>query len=99
MPLPPIPPIGGLDPSQFAEIAKPAPPAPGFGDMVQRGLEQVSGLEQRADAMTQSMATGGDVQIHELMVANTEAQLGIELLSQVRDKAVMAYQEIMRIQL
>lgn len=98
MPIPAIPPIGGFDP-RIAEIAKPASPAPGFGDMIQDGLEQVSGLQHRADAMTQSMATGGDVQIHELMVANTEAQLSIELLSQIRDKAVMAYQEIMRIQL
>lgn len=98
MPIPAIPPLGGIEPSKLAEIAKPASPAPGFGEMIQNGLEQVSGLEQRADGLTETLATGGDVQIHDVMVANTEAQLGIELLSQIRDKAVMAYQEIMRIQ-
>jgi flagellar hook-basal body complex protein FliE len=63
-----------------------------------RGLEGVSGLERQADAVTQSLATGGSAQIHDLMTATAKASLGVDLLVQVRNRAVEAYQEIMRLQ-
>jgi flagellar hook-basal body complex protein FliE len=94
-----IPPIGGIGQLGGAAAAGAAnrPPAAGFGDALGKGLAQVSGLESTADALTQSVATGGPTQIHELMVATTKAQLGVEMLSQVRNRAVEAYQEIMRL--
>lgn len=96
MAVPAIPPIGAA--GAAAGVESVSRPAPGFGDAIMRGLEQVSSLEQRADAMTQDVATGGPVQIHELMVATTEASLGIEMLAQVRNRAVEAYQQIMQLQ-
>lgn len=68
----------------------------GFGDALARGLQAVSDLEHHADAVTRSLATGGGAKVEDLMVAVTKAQLGIETLAQVRDRAVEAYQEIMR---
>lgn len=94
MAITPIPPIGSFP-------ATPAPAkaaAPGFGDALQRGLSEVSSLEASADKVTQSMATGGGAQIHDLMAATTKASLGVDLLVQVRNRAVEAYQEIMRLQ-
>jgi flagellar hook-basal body complex protein FliE len=96
MNIPAITPIGatgGLGPA-----APSGATAPGFDNALQQGLEQVSGLEQTADSLTKSVATGGPTQIHELMVATTKAQLGVDLLVQVRNRAVEAYQEIMRLQ-
>ena len=71
-------------------------PDGGFGDALQRGLQAVSDLEHRADGVAQTLATGGPATIEELMVATTKAQLGVEMLALVRDRAVEAYQEIMR---
>ena len=68
----------------------------GFGDALQKGLQAVSDLEHKADGVAQSLATGGSATVEELMVATTKAQLGVEMLSLVRDRAVEAYQEIMR---
>jgi flagellar hook-basal body complex protein FliE len=92
--LPPINGVGGVTPAGGPAAA----PAAGFGEALSRGLQNVSGLEHQADALSQSMATGGPVQIHELMVATTKAQLGVDMLVQVRNRAVEAYQEIMRLQ-
>ena len=74
------------------------PAAPGFTDALVRGLEQVSGLERAADALVTDVASGGDTQIHEVMVATTQASIGMDLLVQVRDRALDAYHEIMRLQ-
>jgi flagellar hook-basal body complex protein FliE len=96
----PIPPLGGALP--IAPIAPPgasaAPSAPGFGDALGRGLQQVSGAEHRADALMQDVATGGTASVHDLMIATTEAGLATDVLVQVRDKALEAYHEIMRMQ-
>jgi flagellar hook-basal body complex protein FliE len=100
MAIAPIPPIGAGGPIGGPAAAGGAarPAAPGFGDAIERGLQQVSQLEHNTDSVTQSIATGGGAQIHDLMIASTQAQLGVDLLVQVRNKAVEAYQEIMRLQ-
>ncbi len=100
LPIPPMPPagaagaIGGIG----AATAPVAAPAPGFADAFQNGLQAVSDLEKTADVAIQDVATGGDTSIQELMTATSQAQLGVEVLTHVRDKAVEAYQEIMRMQ-
>jgi flagellar hook-basal body complex protein FliE len=48
--------------------------------------------------MAQDIARGGETSIEELMVATTKATLTTEMLVQVRNRAVEAYQEIMRMQ-
>ena len=90
-PLPPLPPIvpgGGA-----AKVD-----AAGFGEALGKGLQQVSGLENRADALIEDVATGGTTKIHEMMAATSQAGLAVDLLVQVRDRALEAYQEVMRMQ-
>lgn len=98
MTIPPITPIAL--PQQPGPLTGAAgSPAPGFTDALANGLQQVSGLEHQADAMIQDVATGGPTKIHEVMVANAQSSLAIDLLVQVRDRGLEAYQEIMRMQL
>ena len=97
-----IAPIGGLP--AFPQVGAAAtaatrPAIPGFGDALANGLQQVSDLEHRADVMATDVATGGPTKVHELMVATTESALAVDLLVAVRDRAMEAYQEIMRMQL
>ena len=81
-------------------VATPPPTAasPSFGDAIAGSIDQVSQLEFAADAAIQDVAAGGDTTIHELMTATSKAQLGVELMATVRDRAVEAYTEIMRMQ-
>ena len=96
-----IPPLGAVGPlpSLPAVATPPAPAGDGFADALMNGLQQVSGLEHRADAMIEDVAVGGSTQVHEVMVATTESALAVDMLVQVRDRAMEAYAEVMRMQL
>ena len=92
--LPPLPPLGAANSTSASQ-----PPATGFGAALGRGLQQVSELEHEADVMAADIATGGPTKVHELMVATTESSLAVDMLVQVRDRALEAYHEVMRLQL
>ena len=70
-----------------------------FGELVTDGLQQVSRLEFTADAAVQDLAAGGPTRIEDVMIATSQAELGIQMLARVRDRALEAYQEIMRMPL
>lgn len=61
-------------------------------------LDQVSSLTQSADKAATGVATGSVEDIHTFTVAASKAQLGVELTVALRNKAVEAYQDIMRMQ-
>ena len=70
----------------------------GFGDMVAKALQSVQQTQTNADALAQSAATGnGDPA--EFMIAATQANLATELTVAVRNKAVEAFNDIMRMQI
>ena len=96
-----IPPISGVPAATGGVAAGSATQAPanGFGDTIANALEAVSEAEFNADALATDVALGGDTSVQELMVAMTKASLSVDLLVQVRNKAVEAYQEIMRMQI
>ena len=86
---------GGMAPMEQAN----GNPAPGFTQALADGIQQVSQLEHQADALIQDVATGGPTKVHEAMIANTQSALAVDMLVQVRDRGLEAYQEIMRMQL
>ena len=96
----PIGPISGITSIVRPTTERtPAADADGtFADKIGNALQSVSAGERSADVMAQSVAAGGDVPIHELMISTTKATLAVETLVQVRNRAVEAYQEVMRMQ-
>jgi flagellar hook-basal body complex protein FliE len=98
MVIPPIGSVGAGAPVAGAGAPKPAAPGADFGEAMARGVQQVSDAEKAADAAALDVATGGPTGIHDLMAATSKASLSVDLLVQVRNRAVEAYQEIMRIQ-
>lgn len=81
------------------ETGGPAQPHDGsFGDVLNRAMKQLEGLQANADAATLQLVSGQPVEIHEAMLAMEEASLGLQLAVQVRNKVMEAYQEIMRTQ-
>jgi flagellar hook-basal body complex protein FliE len=63
-----------------------------------QSLQKVSDLTGTADSLAEGVATGQLSDIHQLTTAAAKAQLGVELTVAVRNRAVEAYQEIMRMQ-
>ena len=52
-----------------------------------------------SDTKLRELATGGTANLHDVMISLEKAKLSMELLLQVRNKALEAYQELMRTQL
>jgi flagellar hook-basal body complex protein FliE len=62
------------------------------------GLKQVETLQRTADTTATGLATGSITDVHQFTTAASKASLGIDLTVALRNRAVEAYQEIMRMQ-
>ena len=71
--------------------------APSFGQMLQSAFGQVSALQDHSASMTQAFARGQISDVHSVMIASEQATMALQLTTQIRNKAIDAYQEIMRI--
>lgn len=69
-----------------------------FGDFLQNALNSVQGQEKNVQVLTDKYMVG-QADISQVMIASSQAELSLQLTSQVRNKVVEAYQEIMRMQL
>ena len=69
-----------------------------FLDYVAEGVKTVNDIQTNADKMSTNLATGKQENIHETMLAVSQAELSFKLMVQIRNKALEAYQEVMRMQ-
>lgn len=70
-----------------------------FGSLFTQQLNETNQLQAQADIETQQFLTGESDNLHSVMIAMEEAQLALELTTQVRNKIVEAYQELKNTQL
>ncbi|MBW7473303.1 flagellar hook-basal body complex protein FliE [Paenibacillus oenotherae] len=87
-----------LTESNAVKEKTPADMTKSFGEFLQNALDSVSAQEQNVHAMNDKYLIG-QVDVSEVMIASEQAQLSLQLTSQIRNKVVEAYQEIMRMQL
>jgi flagellar hook-basal body complex protein FliE len=100
MSIPGIDAIGAVTPVLPA-LSAPAPaPASGtnFGAVLSQGLERLQQVQGRADDLAVQAATGTLADPAQYMIASTEASLATQLTVAVRNKALEAFNEIMRMQ-
>jgi flagellar hook-basal body complex protein FliE len=74
----------------------PTGPSADFGNMVLDGIERLEGVQDRADSLAVQAATGKLENIHDYTLAATEASVTTQMTVAVRNKAVEAFTEIMR---
>jgi flagellar hook-basal body complex protein FliE len=99
-----IAPIGGSLPSLPSLPTTPATTAPspaegagtGFGAQISGALDNLNNLHATADRLAEQAAVGTLEDVHDYTIAATQASLATELTVAVRNKAVEAFQEIMR---
>lgn len=70
----------------------------GFAGALREAVEKVSQLQQDSGQEIQRLITGESEDLHKSLLAVQRSELAFELLMEVRNKVVQAYQEIMRIQ-
>lgn len=79
-----------------AQTARPVVQAPSFGEMLKNTLTEVNREQTSADEAVKNLATGKDKDIHHTMIEMEKASVSLNLMMQVRNKVIDAYQEIMR---
>lgn len=72
--------------------------AAGFGNWFSGELNAVNDKLISADSDMQKLAVGEAQSLHEVMINLEEARLSFQLLVQVRNRLLEAYQEVMRMQ-
>ena len=70
--------------------------AKSFLEQLQDGLESVNTQMSTADKKATDLAVGKSANLHEVMLASTQAELSFNLMVQLRNKALETYNEIMR---
>lgn len=97
------PPISSIRLPELAAVApsvSAAQPAAGdaFKTALQDAFQSVDRLQKTAHASTESLLRGENEDLHKVALDQQRAALSFDLFLQVRNKAVSAYQEIMRMQ-
>lgn len=90
-----------------AEVSASAISAPSLGAQVGKGglfdqlLDQVTNMNTQliaADQSVQQLASGDVENLHQVMLGLEQTRLAFDLMLQVRNKVLDAYQEVMRMQ-
>jgi flagellar hook-basal body complex protein FliE len=96
----PIAPIGAVGAVAPLPPITPVTATPGSGEgfaaKLAGSLEQVQALQSKADDLAVKAASGTLTDVHDYTIASTEAALATQLTVAVRNKAVEAFNEIMR---
>ncbi len=94
--------IGAVSPVSSGLALAGAAPAgtagAGLGQAFSNLLSQLSATEQGTTNLVSQVAAGGDVDVHDVMIATQAESLAFQVGLQVRNKLVEAYQEIFRMQ-
>lgn len=69
-----------------------------FGEVLNKALEDVNEAQKISSEEIQKVVSGELQDVHSAMVAMQKANLSFQMMMQVRNKLVDAYQEIMRMQ-
>jgi flagellar hook-basal body complex protein FliE len=92
----PVTPVSGVSPVTSAAVPTPATTSSSFGTALGSSLQQLQSLQSTADTMAVQAATGQLTDVHAYTIAATEASLATQLTVAVRNKALEAFNEIMR---
>lgn len=71
----------------------------GFKDILMDAIKNVNSLEQESEKMTEDFIAGRTDDIHSVMIAGEKASISLQFITEVRNKVMEAYQEIMRMQI
>lgn len=87
-----------LNDTKSVHEATPAQLTQSFGQFLQTAIDNVSNQEQNVHKLNDKYIMG-QADVSKVLIASEQSQLSLQLTSQVRNKVVEAYQEIMRMQI
>ena len=69
-----------------------------FANMLKSSVENLNNVQQASDIKTEALITGEINDLHDVMITAQKASVTLETTVQVQQKAIDAYNEIMRMQ-
>jgi flagellar hook-basal body complex protein FliE len=70
-----------------------------FKNILLEALDQVNSMQHQADQAVQQLVTGEDVNPAEVLTTLQKADISFQLMLQIRNKLVQAYQEVNNIRI
>ena len=71
-------------------------PAAGFDDLMQEAIGKITQVQNDAERAVKELSSGGDPT--EAIIAMEKADMNFQLMVEVRNKLISAYEEVMRMQ-
>ena len=85
-------------PAEIENAAESANPSGGFADTLRGAMDEMGELNAQAETKVAGVLSGNGTDVHTALIAVEKADLSFQLMMQVRNKIVSAYQEISRMQ-
>jgi flagellar hook-basal body complex protein FliE len=90
--------IPSLEPASLPDRSKTEQGGSAFSEILGNAIQDVNNLQSQAGEEVQKAMTGEITDIHTAMIAVQKADVSFQMMMQVRNKLVSAYQEIMKMQ-
>jgi flagellar hook-basal body complex protein FliE len=94
-----------VNPFSFQPTAMPAktnfapePSKSGFSNVLGNMVGELNTTMVAPDSLMQRAITTGDVDVHDVMMANAKADIAVNVASQVLTKIIQAYERVQQIQ-
>jgi flagellar hook-basal body complex protein FliE len=95
----PVNSLGSTGISQLGSIGhKPATGGSSFGDLLSSAISETSKLQTQSAQEVQKLMTGEVQDVHTALIAVQKADLSFQMMMQVKNKLMAAYDDVMRMQ-
>ncbi|MBR2386194.1 flagellar hook-basal body complex protein FliE [bacterium] len=64
-----------------------------FGDSIKGSINSLNESQRNAERAVETLASGGDISIHEVMIAQEKSSLAMQMAIQLRNQALNTYNE------
>ncbi len=89
--------VTGENPMRMQSIGT-SPEVSGFKDVMAGLVKEVDATVKAPDKLLESAMLGNGADIHDVMIAMSKAELGVNIATQVTTKVIQAYEKIISIQ-
>jgi flagellar hook-basal body complex protein FliE len=87
-----------LDSSRPVEKGPAAGESTSFSQWLEHSIATVDKMQQQSDAAALKLVTGQDADIPDTMIAMQKANITMDLIMEIRNKIISAYDEVKRMQ-
>jgi len=85
--------MDSIDAQKIENLSPTAKMASDIGKGFTNGLSEVSNLGKQAEEAFETFASGGDISVHEVMIASQKSGLAMQMAIQLRNQMLNAYNE------